>query len=227
MIAGRLRWREPGQKAGVGSKLLLAVFEFPNGTLLLTEASSKKRASMQLVARLRRPAIARSRRGRTARRDTGRVPRRAHAREPHAEAGAHRSASLQRHRQRVLGRDSPRRAPVAAQADAARCRTRKSHACIRPRARRFGLGGPTGPRAGRRGFPRRSPRFATGWPSTAASGSRARCAARRCSGSSTPTTSATTARGARRAAGCWRTARCRVCSAPIGRKRLTISNQYM
>jgi len=49
MIAGRLRWREPGQKPGVGSKLLLASFQMANGTLLFTEASSKKRASMQLV----------------------------------------------------------------------------------------------------------------------------------------------------------------------------------
>ena len=49
MIAGRLRWREPGQKVGIGPKLLLASFEFPNGTLILTEASSKKRASMQVV----------------------------------------------------------------------------------------------------------------------------------------------------------------------------------
>ena len=49
MIAGRLRWRAPGQKPGIGSKLLLATFTFPNGTLLFTEASSKKRASMQLV----------------------------------------------------------------------------------------------------------------------------------------------------------------------------------
>ena len=49
MIAGRLRWREPGQKPGVGAKLLLAVFEFEDGTLLFTEASSKKRASLQLV----------------------------------------------------------------------------------------------------------------------------------------------------------------------------------
>jgi formamidopyrimidine-DNA glycosylase len=49
MIAGRLRWREPGQKLGVGPKLILAAFQFPNGTLLFTEASSKKRASMQLV----------------------------------------------------------------------------------------------------------------------------------------------------------------------------------
>ena len=49
MIAGRLRWREPGQKPGVGPRLLLASFEFPHGTLLFTEAGSKKRASMQVV----------------------------------------------------------------------------------------------------------------------------------------------------------------------------------
>ncbi len=49
MIAGRLRWREPGQKPGVGPKMILATFDFPNGTLVFTEASSKKRASLQLV----------------------------------------------------------------------------------------------------------------------------------------------------------------------------------
>ena len=49
MIAGRLRWREPGQKLGFGGKMLLASFIFPHGTLFLTEASSKKRASIELV----------------------------------------------------------------------------------------------------------------------------------------------------------------------------------
>jgi formamidopyrimidine-DNA glycosylase len=49
MIAGRLRWRTPAQKPGIGPKLILASFEFANGTLLFTEASSKKRASMQVV----------------------------------------------------------------------------------------------------------------------------------------------------------------------------------
>jgi formamidopyrimidine-DNA glycosylase len=49
MIAGRLRWREPGRKLGLGSKIVLASFEFAHGTLWLTEAGSKKRASMQLV----------------------------------------------------------------------------------------------------------------------------------------------------------------------------------
>ena len=49
MIAGRLRWREPGRKPGMGPKLMLASFEFEHGTLFFTEASSKKRASLQLV----------------------------------------------------------------------------------------------------------------------------------------------------------------------------------
>jgi len=49
MIAGRLRWREPHQKPGLGPKLILAALDFEHGTLLFTEASSKKRASLQLV----------------------------------------------------------------------------------------------------------------------------------------------------------------------------------
>ena len=49
MIAGRLRWREKGQKPGIGTKIILAAFEFDHGTLLFTEASSKKRASLQIV----------------------------------------------------------------------------------------------------------------------------------------------------------------------------------
>jgi formamidopyrimidine-DNA glycosylase len=50
MIAGRLRWREPHQKPGVAPRMILAAFEFEHGTLLFTEASSKKRASLQLVS---------------------------------------------------------------------------------------------------------------------------------------------------------------------------------
>jgi formamidopyrimidine-DNA glycosylase len=47
MIAGRLHWREPGAK--LARKFGLAAFDFPNGTLLLTEAGTKKRASLHLV----------------------------------------------------------------------------------------------------------------------------------------------------------------------------------
>jgi formamidopyrimidine-DNA glycosylase len=48
MIAGRLRWRPRG--TAVPRKNGLAAFDFPAGTLLLTEAGSKKRASLHLVA---------------------------------------------------------------------------------------------------------------------------------------------------------------------------------
>ncbi|HET9635766.1 MAG TPA: DNA-formamidopyrimidine glycosylase family protein [Gemmatimonadaceae bacterium] len=47
MIAGRLRWQPGGAK--VPGKLGLAAFDFPNGTLILTEAGSKRRASLWLV----------------------------------------------------------------------------------------------------------------------------------------------------------------------------------
>ncbi len=47
MIAGRLRWREPGAK--VPGKVGLAAFDFANGTLVLTEAGTKKRASLHVV----------------------------------------------------------------------------------------------------------------------------------------------------------------------------------
>jgi formamidopyrimidine-DNA glycosylase len=49
MIAGRLRWRRVGEKPGIGAKIMLATFEFDNGTLLFSEAGSKKRASLTLV----------------------------------------------------------------------------------------------------------------------------------------------------------------------------------
>ena len=48
MIAGRLRWREePG--AAIPKKVGLAAFDFPNGTLILTEQGSKRQASIHLV----------------------------------------------------------------------------------------------------------------------------------------------------------------------------------
>jgi formamidopyrimidine-DNA glycosylase len=47
MIAGRLRFREPGAK--IPGKIGLAALDFTTGTVLLTEASSKKRASIHLV----------------------------------------------------------------------------------------------------------------------------------------------------------------------------------
>jgi formamidopyrimidine-DNA glycosylase len=48
MVAGRLRWKKNGAK--IPGKLGLAGFDFDSGTLLLTEAGSRKRASLHVVA---------------------------------------------------------------------------------------------------------------------------------------------------------------------------------
>jgi formamidopyrimidine-DNA glycosylase len=47
MIAGRLHWRERGK--AIQGKIGLAAFDFSSGTLLLNEASQKKRAALYLV----------------------------------------------------------------------------------------------------------------------------------------------------------------------------------
>ena len=47
MVAGRFLWREKGAK--IPGKIGLAAFDFSNGTLLMTEASTKKRASLHLI----------------------------------------------------------------------------------------------------------------------------------------------------------------------------------
>jgi len=47
MIAGRLKWLAPGSK--VPGKIGLAAFDFDNGTLVLTEAGSKRRASIHIL----------------------------------------------------------------------------------------------------------------------------------------------------------------------------------
>jgi formamidopyrimidine-DNA glycosylase len=47
MIAGRLHWRAPGAK--LGGRYGLAAFDFPDGTLVLTEAGTKRRASLHVV----------------------------------------------------------------------------------------------------------------------------------------------------------------------------------
>jgi formamidopyrimidine-DNA glycosylase len=48
MIAGRLHWRKPG--AVLAGKNSLAAFDFPHGSLVLTEAGRERRASLHLLA---------------------------------------------------------------------------------------------------------------------------------------------------------------------------------
>ena len=47
MIAGRLHWRPPGAK--LGGRQSLAAFDFPHGSLVVTEAGSKHRASLYVL----------------------------------------------------------------------------------------------------------------------------------------------------------------------------------
>ncbi len=47
MVSGRLSWKDPGVR--VPGKVGLAAFDFDGGTLLLTEASSRRRASVHVV----------------------------------------------------------------------------------------------------------------------------------------------------------------------------------
>jgi formamidopyrimidine-DNA glycosylase len=47
MIAGRLHWRKPG--VALTGRNMQAAFDFPEGTLLLTEAGTERRASLHLV----------------------------------------------------------------------------------------------------------------------------------------------------------------------------------
>src|SRR5206468_822139 len=47
MIAGRMQWRPKDAK--LNGRQNLAAFDFPNGSLILTEAGSKHRASLHLV----------------------------------------------------------------------------------------------------------------------------------------------------------------------------------
>ena len=48
MIAGRLHWRSPDAK--LGGRQNVAAFDFPHGSLVLTEAGSKKRASLHILS---------------------------------------------------------------------------------------------------------------------------------------------------------------------------------
>ena len=47
MIAGRLHWRPP--QASIAGRNTLAAFDFANGSLVLTEAGTKRRASLHVV----------------------------------------------------------------------------------------------------------------------------------------------------------------------------------
>ena len=153
MIAGRLHWKPRGAKAG--GRADLAAFEFPTGTLTLTEAGTKRRASLHLVRGAAN--LDEFRRGGLEVLDAtvDAIRRAASLGESHGEAVAHRSATVQRNRQCLLGRDPAPRQAVAGQAHVASERRGDRRRCS-TRRERFSPSGPIAfaPRR-RAGFPRR------------------------------------------------------------------------
>ncbi len=220
MIAGRLRWRERGRKLGLGPKIVLASFEFAHGTLWLTEAGSKKRASMQLVQG--EDALnALNPGGVEPLQITSEQFREALTRENHTVKRALTDPRLfsgigNAYSDEILhaARLSPLKLTRALADDEVgpALRVDASHASFVDRT--------SAARSQAAGFRRKSRPSATRWRSTAVSGCRVRSAERRCSESCTPTTSATTALVARRAVVCSLIARCRACSEKTGLERL-------
>ena len=125
MIAGRFQWKSRG--APIPARLGLASFDFPSGSLLLTEAGTKKRASLYLVQG--ESALASFDRGalEVLNSSIDGLQRGPNPREPHGEAFAYRSTSLQRNRQCIFGRNFASCAPVPAEADIQTHR-RRNHA---------------------------------------------------------------------------------------------------
>ena len=193
MIAGRLHWR--ARDASVRGRNALAALDFPSGTLLLTEAGTKRRASLHVV------------RGKAelAAHDPGGV-------EPlEVDLAAFREALLrERHTlKRALtdprlfagiGNAIPTRSSTARACRRSCARTswtrRASNDCG-PRLATCWASGATASCAKPRTLPE-SPHSPKGWRCTDAGSSRVRRAERPCSASSTPRTNRTTARAARR-----------------------------
>ena len=83
MIAGRFKWASTRRARKIPGKVGLAAFDFENGSLILTEAGSKRRASLYLVRGEAGAGVARSRRPRSADRRASRQFGEALTRENH------------------------------------------------------------------------------------------------------------------------------------------------
>ena len=149
MIAGRLHWNARGAKGK--SRAELAAFAFPHGTPD-AHRSGIQAACVAVTSFAASAGLAgvRPRRTRGARGDARRVCRAPPRRKSHGEAVTHRSTPVQRHRQRLLGRDTPSRATFADQAHRASQRRRDRDALRLGASDSDGMDGSTARRGGRR-----------------------------------------------------------------------------
>ena len=219
MIAGRLRWQEPGARSPGQAR---------PGRLRLLHGNAPPHRSGHQEARRSAPGAGR---GGAARRS---IPAASRCSRPISPRSARRSRAKTTPLKRALtdprlfsgignaycGRDPPPGAALAGAALPSQLdRGGDRRGCSR--AARETLQDVDRASARRRpasGFPGEGHRLpARDGRARALSASRARCAARRCSASSTPRTRPTTARAARRAVASSPTARCHACSTPTGR----------
>ena len=208
MIAGRFQWKPLGTK--IPARLGLAAFDFPDGSLLLTEAGTTRRASLYVAASDEEVAehdpggldvLTSSRRGvsASALQIANHTLKRALT-DPHLMDGIGNAYSDE-----IL--HAAQLSPLQL---TSRLTDEQDRAAVRRRAadaRRPGATGSSRTPATR--FRRRSRRFMKGWRRMAATASRARAAARRSSASATPPTRRTTVRPVRPVAGCSPIAACR------------------
>ena len=142
MIAGRLHWR-PARPSWQDARIWQPSI-FPTARCVLTEAGTKRRASLSVFAGEEGTALRRPGRHRCFHQRSQLVSRRPYRRKPHAQASSYRSAHRQRHRQRLFRRNSARGPTLADHADAqiaagrmgtaVRCDTRDTPALDRPAA---------------------------------------------------------------------------------------------
>ena len=193
MIAGRFRWKPRGAK--IPGKVGLLALDFAHGTLLLTEAGTKRRASLHVVQG--RAALAQHDPGRPrgARCRPADVSRRRSQRENHTLKRALTDPHLfsgigNAYSDEILhaARLSPFKQTASLDDDEVRRLYDATRVTLLDVDRRSCRRKPA------TSFRRRSPRSARAWPCTAATASRVPTAARRCSASSTRPTKRTTAR---------------------------------
>ena len=213
-----------GAGAKLGGELALAAFDFPKGSLVPTEAGSKRRASLHVLRG----------EGALQAQDPGGL-------EP-LSATCEEFEAVLRKQNHTLKRSltDPRlfsgignaysdeilhRAIVSARAFAETLSSRCRPALRGHAGGAFGMGPSAFARRRGTAFLKRSRRSERAWLCTADSESPARCAAPRCSGFAMPTTKPTTVRAARPRAGSWRTARCPGFSKMIGRDTLMNSEK--
>ena len=215
MIAGRLHWRP--QDAKLAGRQNLAAFDFPNGSLVLTEAGRKHRASLHLVSGVENLSCLRRRRNRRLHRRSGSF-RAVMTAENHTLKRALTDPRLlsgvgNAYSDEIL--HAAQLSPIMLHEQAHAERLGKTIQCDPADTSTLDRAAFAWKRKSR--FPEKVTHFAKTWQPTDATDCLARGVATRFCGFATPTKKQTIVRAAKQAARSWRTEVCRACLARTGR----------